>query len=92
MIDYLDFGSQIPQELLASDETSLFWGIKNLSKIYYDSRYVNQSYDWDTKWKAAIGKYNGGRGADETNGDFDDSAIDDYVNSVLQYIDIYQPE
>jgi len=92
LIDYVGFGSRDPQELYGDQSRAIYWGVNNLQDIYYDSDVVDPSYSWDDRWRTAIGMYNGGRGAGETYGDFDNNNIDAYVNLVLQHINEYQPE
>jgi hypothetical protein len=89
LIDYIGFGGRCPQTLLFDSSVSVNWGVMYFAFLY--DYHTNYDYDWDTRWRTAVGKYNGGPYSAETNGVFLNSSVEDYVNSVLQNVNGYQP-
>lgn len=90
LIDEVGYQSRSPQDMF-DPEKAILWGTFNLSDTYYDPDVVNTSYSWNERWRTAIGKYNGGRGASESGGNFSNSSIAAYVEEVWLHIDQYQP-
>lgn len=88
LIDYAGFGSRNP-ETLFDPNIGIEWGSKYFSKIWYS--YVDESYAWEHHLRTAIGKYNGGPGAGEFNGQFTDSDVGAYADSVIAHINDYKP-
>jgi hypothetical protein len=91
LIDYVGFGSRDPQELYGDQSRAIYWGVNNLQDIFYDDNYVDSSYSWTVRWRTAIGKYNGGRFAGETDGTFTNPTINAYIDGVLGHVEEYQP-
>lgn len=89
LIDFVNFKDCNPQSLLESENLAIYWGVKYFNYIYING--TPEYYDWDTRWRTAIGKYNGGVNAQETYGVFFNNDVENYVQTVLGFINLYQP-
>ncbi|MEZ5360600.1 MAG: hypothetical protein R3F48_17430 [Candidatus Zixiibacteriota bacterium] len=89
LIDFVSFKDSNPQSLLESENLAVYWGVSYFSYIYFNE--TSEYYEWDTRWRTAIGKYNGGVHAQETYGMFLNSDVENYVQTVLGFINLYQP-
>lgn len=90
LIDEVGYQSRSPQDMF-DPEKAILWGTFILSDFYYDPDVVNTSYSWNERWRTAIGKYNGGKGASESYGNFSNLGIAAYVEEVWLHINQYQP-
>jgi hypothetical protein len=89
LIDYAGYGHRDPQDLFIP-ANCIPWGTRHFSYIYYNVvRYPD--YTWEQRLRAAIGKYNGGPGAEEYLGQFDIDIYNRYADSVIAKINLYKP-